>query len=116
MLQGVQPDAGSDGSRSRAGGKNNFDLRRINGVHAFDWSAVRIGEVNGHAELGSGIGGGEEDVLLQAALRRNGRRETAISYVTRFDDGDGGLGDARIVDVGESENGDDPGGVHRGSG
>jgi len=25
-----------------------------------------------------GVGGGEEDVLLQAALRRNGRRKTAI--------------------------------------
>src|SRR5882762_1925311 len=114
MLQGVQPDTSSDGGRSRAGGKNNFDLRRINGVYTLDWGAVRIGGIDGHPQLGCGVGGREEDVLLQAALRRNGRRETAISYVTRFDDGDGGLGDARIVDVGKSENGDDPGGVHRG--
>src|SRR6266852_3239149 len=116
MLQGVQPDASSNGGRIRTRGKNNFDLRWVNGAHTFDWGAVRIRGVDGHTQLGCGVGGGEEDVLLQAALRRKGRRETAISYVTRFDDGDGGLGDARIVDVGESENGDDPGGVHRGSG
>src|SRR5260370_7824509 len=84
MLQGVQPDAGSDGSRSRAGGKNNFDLRRINGVHALDRGAVRIGEVNGHAELGRGVGAGEKDVLLRAAFRRNGTRQTAPSSVTPF--------------------------------
>src|SRR6267154_3445273 len=99
MLQGVQPDAGSDGPRSRTRGENNLDLRWINGVHALDWGAVRIGGIDGYPQLGCGVGGGEEDVLLQAALRRNGRRETAISYVTGFDDGDGGLGDARIVDV-----------------
>src|SRR5438552_10195169 len=113
MLQGGQPHAGSDGGGSRAGGKNNFDLRWVNGVHTFDWGAVRIGGVDGHAQLGCGVGGGEEDILLQAALRRNGRRKTAVSYVTGFGDGDGGLGDARIVDVGESENGDDPSSIQR---
>src|SRR5216683_4304581 len=101
MLQGVQPDAGSDGGRSRAGGKNNFDLRRINGVHTLDRGAVRIGGIDGHTKLRSSVGGGEEDVLLQATLWRNGRRKTAESNVTGLDDGDGGLGDARIVDVGE---------------
>src|SRR5260370_36484659 len=116
MLQGVQPDAGSDGGRSRAGGKNNFDLRRINGVYTLDCGAIRIGGVDGHAELGSSVGGGQEDVLLQAALRRNFWRKVAVSYVTRFDDGDGGLGDARIVDVGESENGDDSSCIHRSGG
>src|SRR5437879_8447579 len=106
MLQGIQPHAGSDGGRSRAGGKNNFDLRRINGVYTADWGAVRIGEIDGYAKLRCGVGGGEEDVLLQAALRSNGRRKTAISYVTRFDDGYGGLGDARVIHFGECEDGD----------
>src|SRR5229473_1501215 len=99
MLQGVQPDASSDRGRRRTRGKNNFDLRGINGVRSLDWGAARIGGVDGHAELGCGVGDGQEDVLLQATLRGNGWGKAAESNVTGLDDGDCGLGDACIVDV-----------------
>src|SRR6266478_5564700 len=82
MLQGIQPDACSDGGRSSTRRENDFDLRGVNSVRTFDCRAVCIGGVDGHAELGSGVGGGKEDVLLQAALRRDGWRNAAESNIT----------------------------------
>jgi len=53
------------------------------------------------ADLRSGVGGGEEDVLLQAALRRNGGENPLKVMSPALTTVDGGLGDAGIVDVRE---------------
>src|SRR5258708_38638683 len=103
MLQGVQSHASSDRGSSRTGGENDFDLRRIKRdvmVRNSNLGAVRVCRVHGDAELRSGVGGGKEDVLLQAALRRDGWRNAAESNITGFDNGDGGPGNESRIHLG----------------
>src|SRR5437762_6621742 len=104
----VQANTRTNGGRSRARSKNHLDLRLgING------SGVPggIDEVNAHLRVG--VGGREKDVLLESALGRNRGRDAAEGNVARLDKGDGSLRDAGVVDLGESEDGDDACGVNR---
>src|SRR6202040_1011773 len=72
---------------------------------------VAVRTADRDANLRSGIGSREKDVLLQAALRRNGWRNAAKGDVSRLDNGDGRLGNAGVIDLGESEDRDDTCGI-----
>src|SRR5438552_7741099 len=103
----VQANTRTNGGRSRARSKNHFDLRL--GINRSGLPGG-IDEVNPHLRVG--VGGREKDVLLKSALGCNRRGDATEGDVASLDKGDGSLRDAGVVNFGESEDGDDAGGVN----
>src|SRR5258708_3775504 len=105
----AQTNARTDGRGSRSRSKDDFDLRL--GINRRG-ATGRIHQVD--AQLRVGVGSRKENVLLKSALRAYRGRNAAEGDVTGLDNGDGGVRDAGVVDIGESEHSNYAGGVNGG--
>jgi hypothetical protein len=71
----------TNGGGAASGWKNHFDSRRVN---CYEAAVIKVREF--HADLGSGVGCGQENILLKRSLWRNGRRNAAERNIPRLND------------------------------